>query len=190
MKAALKRATLCITAVLLAGCATQERLTTVETRNESVGHQRLRPEGSGGAGQIQPYTLAATEGYRMPQLYAAPDPEVGERDPRTALPPTTVCLQVVVDAEGKVDRTQPLTDRSACTAGTLTENAPLLQAAQEAVAHWKYFPAAVCHFAPGKVPDERGCEGAERVNPVAVTLQYAFTFEIVKGQHVVRTQGR
>jgi hypothetical protein len=74
-------------------------------------------------------------------------------------------------------------------AGAAGENAPLLQAAQEAVAMWKYSSAAVCHFAAGKVPADRGdCRGAERVEPVAVTLQYAFTFEIVKGQHVVRMQ--
>nr|WP_278252833.1 hypothetical protein [Stenotrophomonas maltophilia] len=178
-------------AALLVGCATQGRLTTVDTRSENVGHQRLRSDAGGGAGQIQPYTLAASEGYRMPQLHTAPDPVVGERDPRTSLPPTTVCLQVVVDAQGSVERSMPLTDRSECSAGGAPENAPLLQAAQEAVAMWKYSSAAVCHFAPGQVPADRGdCRSAERVEPVAVTLQYAFTFEVVKGQHVVRTQGR
>ncbi|AWH18980.1 hypothetical protein C1922_17535 [Stenotrophomonas sp. ZAC14D2_NAIMI4_7] len=182
---------LCLLAALLAGCASHERLTTVDTRNESVGHQRLQPDAAGGAGQVQPYTLAASEGYRMPQLYAAPDPVVGERDPRTALPPTTVCLQVVVDAQGGVERSMPLTDRTECSAGAATENAPLLQAAQDAVAQWKYSSAAVCRFAPGKVPKDRSdCQGADSIEPVAVTLQYAFTFEIVKGQHVVRTQGR
>ena len=116
---------------------------------------------------------------------------MGERDPRTSLPPTTVCLQVVVDAQGSVARSIPLTARSECSAGEAPENAPLLQAAQEAVAMWKYSSAAVCHFAPGKVPADRGdCRSAERVEPVAVTLQYAFTFEVVEGQHVVRTQGK
>lgn len=178
-------------AALLAGCASQQHLTTVDTRNENVGHQRLQPAAAGAAGQIQAYTLGASEGYRMPQLYAAPDPVVGERDPRTALPPTTVCLQVVVDAQGLVERSMPLTDRRECSAGSATENAPLLQAAQEAVAQWKYSPAAVCQFAAGKVPANRGdCQGADSIEPVAVTLQYAFTFEIVRGQHRVRTQGR
>jgi hypothetical protein len=185
------RITLLLAAGMLAGCATQERLTTVDTRNESVGHQRLQAEGKGGSGQVQAYTLGATEGYRMPQLYAAPDPQIGDRDPRTELAPTTICLQVVIDAEGAVERSLALVDRSECAAGAAIENAPLLQAAQQAVSMWKYSPAAVCHFAPGKVPSDRGdCEGAERVEPVPVSLLYAFTFEIVKGQHVVRTQGK
>ena len=187
----MKGAPLCIAAVLLAGCATRERVTTVDTRSENVGHQRLRAADGDGSGQIQPYTLAASEGYRMPQLHTAPDPVVGGNDPRTSLPPTTVCLQVVVDAQGRVERSQPLTDRSECSAGTVAENGPLLQAARDAVAQWKYSSAAVCRFAPGKEPKDRSdCQGADSIEPVAVTLQYAFTFEIVKGQHVVRTQGR
>ncbi|MBH1568001.1 hypothetical protein I5U58_11570 [Stenotrophomonas maltophilia] len=187
----MKRAPLLMMAVLLAGCAPQDRLTTADTRSENVGHQRLRPDAGGGTGQIQPYALAASEGYRMPQLHTAPDPVVGERDPRTSLPPTTVCLQVVVDAQGSVARSIPLTDRSECSAGEAPENAPLLQAAQEAVAMWKYSSAAVWHFAAGKVPADRGdCRSAERVEPVAVTLQYAFTFEVGKGQQTVRTQGK
>jgi len=186
-----KRAPLLMMAVLLAGCATQDRLTTADTRSENVGHQRLRPDAGGGTGQIQPYALAASEGYRMPQLHTAPDPVVGERDPRTSLPPTTVCLQVVVDAQGSVERSIPLTDRSECSAGEAPENAPLLQAAQEAVAMWKYSSAAVCHFAAGKVPADRGdCRSAERIEPVPVSLLYAFTFEVVKGQQTVRMQGK
>jgi hypothetical protein len=186
-----KRAPLLMMAVLLAGCATQDGLTTADTRSENVGHQRLRPDAGGGTGQIQPYALAASEGYRMPQLHTAPDPVVGERDPRTSLPPTTVCLQVVVDAQGSVERSIPLTDRSECSAGEAPENAPLLQAAQEAVAMWKYSSAAVCHFAAGKVPADRGdCRSAERIEPVPVSLLYAFTFEIVKGRQTVRTQGK
>jgi len=186
-----KRAPLLMMAVLLAGCATQDRLTTADTRSENVGHQRLRPDAGGGTGQIQPYALAASEGYRTPQLHTAPDPVVGERDPRTSLPPTTVCLQVVVDAQGSVERSIPLTDRSECSAGEAPENAPLLQAAQEAVAMWKYSSAAVCHFAAGKVPADRGdCRSAERIEPVPVSLLYAFTFEVVKGQQTVRTQGK
>ncbi len=187
----MKRAPLLMMAVLLAACATQDRLTTADTRSENVGHQRLRPDAGGGTGQIQPYALAASEGYRMPQLHTAPDPVVGERDPRTSLPPTTVCLQVVVDAQGSVERSIPLTDRSECSAGEAPENAPLLQAAQEAVAMWKYSSAAVCHFAAGKVPADRGdCRSAERVEPVPVSLLYAFTFEVVKGRQTVRTQGK
>lgn len=171
---------------LLAGCATTPQLSTVDTRAENVGHQRLPPAAGGGSGAVQAYEMQPGEGYRMPQLYAGPDPVVGARDPRTELAPTTVCLQVVVDAEGRVERSVPLSDREVCKPGVAAENAPLLAAAQEAVARWRYTPAAVCHFAAGKVPDNRGdCTAAERIEPVAVSLLYAFTFEIVHGRQVV-----
>lgn len=174
-----------------AGCTSVERLTTVERRDENVDHQRLRAQPAGGGAQVAEYALQATEGYRMPQLNAAPDPVVGARDPRRELAPTRVCLQVVIDAEGRVERSLPLTDRSECSAGIEAQNAPLLEAAQEAVAMWRYAPAAVCHFAKGQVPADRGdCRSAVRVEPVPVSLLYAFTFEIVKGQHVVHREGR
>lgn len=178
--------------LLLAGCAGHDQITTMDTRAENVDHQRLTPNGSpNGGGKVETYQLGPTEGYRMPQLYAAPDPVVGERDPRRALAPTMVCLQVVIDAQGRVERSVPLSDRSECLAGNAAENAPLMQAAQEAVAMWRYSPAAVCHFPPQRVPTDRGnCEGAERIEPVPVSLLYGFTFEIVKGQHVVHRQGR
>jgi len=178
-------------AVAVAGCAGHGQISTVDTRAENVDHQRLMPAAGGGSGQIAAYALKPTEGYRMPQLYAAPDPVVGARDPRRELAPTRVCLQVVVDAQGRVERSLPLADRSECEAGAAPENAALLEAAQAAVAQWRYSPAAVCHFAAGTVPREPGdCEGAERVEPVPVSLLYAFTFEIVHGQHTVRRQSR
>ncbi|WP_306990411.1 hypothetical protein [Stenotrophomonas sp. SORGH_AS_0282] len=174
----------------VAGCAGHDRLTTVDSRAETVGHQRLRADATGGPGQVEAYTLKPSEGYRMPQLYAAPDPVLGDRDPRRELPPTTVCLQVVVSADGAVERSVPVSDRSECIAGAATENRVLVEAAQEAVAMWRYSPAAVCHFAAGRrAPADRSdCRDAERVEPVAVSLFYAFTFEIVHGQHTVKTR--
>lgn len=175
--------------VAVAGCAGHDRLTTVDSRAETVGHQRLRVDATGGSGQVEAYTLKPSEGYRMPQPYAAPDPVLGERDPRRELPPTTVCLQVVVSADGAVERSVPVSDRSECIAGAAAENRVLVEAAREAVAMWRYSPAAVCHFAAGHAPaDGSDCRDAERVEPVAVSLFYAFTFEIVHGQHTVKTR--
>ncbi|WP_313345947.1 hypothetical protein [Stenotrophomonas sp.] len=183
----------CLPAVALlvgvAGCAGHDRLRTVDTRAETVDLQQLRPEGGGGAGRVEAYVLNAGEGYRMPQLYAAPDPVLGDRDPRRELAPTKVCLQVVVDAEGNVQRSLPLTDRDDCAAGKAPENAALVQAAQDAVAMWRYTPAAVCRFAAGTGPASNGgCTGAAQVEPVPVSLFYAFTFEIVKGTQTVTTR--
>ncbi|MNK17852.1 hypothetical protein D3C87_360490 [compost metagenome] len=181
-------------ALLMSGCAAHQSLPTtdtVDTRTENVNLRRLQSDGGGGAGAVQPYQLQPSQGYRMPQLYAAPDPVLGDRDPRRELQPTMVCLQVVVDADGRVERSVTLLDRAECTAGGMPENAPLVEAAQAAVAQWRYSPAAVCHYRAGHVQGDRGdCSGAERVEPVPVSLLYAFTFEIVKGKQTVHRQGR
>jgi hypothetical protein len=176
-------------ALVVAGCAGRDQITTVDTRAENVGHQRLAPQqDAAGGAAIGTFELGAAEGYRMPQLYAGPQPVVGDRDPRQELPPTRICLQVVVNADGRVERSVLLNDRTECAAGALHENAVLVQAAQEAVAQWRYSSAAVCHFAAGKVPEDRGdCRGAERIEPVPVSLLYAFTFEVVRGQQTVTT---
>jgi hypothetical protein len=173
----------------VAGCAGHDRLGTVDTRAEKVDLRQLRSEGRGSAGRVEAYVLNPGEGYRMPQLNIAPDPVVGDRDPRRELAPTVVCLQVVIDAEGRVERSLPLNDRDECGAGNAPENAVLVQAAQEAVALWRFTPAAVCHFAAGTLPPANGsCSDAAHVEPVAVSLFYAFTFEIVHGQQMVRTK--
>lgn len=117
---AMKRLSVLVAGTLsLAGCATHERLTAQDTRAENVDHQRLqvRRDG-GGAGAVEAYALRPTEGYRMPQLHTAPPPVLGNADPRQELAPTRVCLQLVVDAEGRVERSLPLADRPECEAGT------------------------------------------------------------------------
>lgn len=185
-----RRSVFVVGAMLLSGCATHEHLTAQDTRAENVDHQRLqvRRDGSG-AGAIEVYALRPTEGYRMPQLHTAPPPVLGNADPRQELAPTRVCLQLVVDAEGRVERSLPLADRPECEAGLAAVNLPLLQAAQHAVAMWRFSPAALCHFPAGSAPrDATDCDGAERIEPVPVSLLYAFTFEIVKGRQYVRSQ--
>lgn len=183
----MKRGAALLLLVLLAACAGHDRLTAVDTRNEQVDHQRLQADAHVGAGAIEAYQLRPSEGYRMPQLHTAPTPVVGDRDPRRNLAPTMICLQVVVDAKGVVERSLPLFDRDECKAGRAPENNMLLQAAQEAVAKWEFAPAAVCHFAAGEPAADRGdCTGAEHVEPVPVSLLYAFTFEIVQGRQYVR----
>ncbi len=55
----MKSAALIMAAALLVGCASQDRLTTVDTRSENVGHQRLQPQAGSGGGQSQVYSLGA-----------------------------------------------------------------------------------------------------------------------------------
>jgi hypothetical protein len=167
-----------------AGCATRPAATEDVADTYNIGQRLLQAESTGGqGGGVQPYTLAASEVFRMPRPTHAPPPELPALQGRQSMPPVTVCLNVVVDEQGQVQRSFPLLAHSQCGAGNDADNGHLLQAAADAVRHWRFAPAAICHFAPGTSPAApEGCVGAAKVEAVPVTLPYAFTFEIVQGQ--------
>ncbi|SBV36691.1 conserved exported hypothetical protein [uncultured Stenotrophomonas sp.] len=179
------RLSMMLSLLLLAGCATSPVAEPEPVA--SIGQRLLAAESGGGqAGQVQPYELSRREVFRMPEPLHAPLPELPASASRQSLPPVTVCLNVVVDAQGQVQRGFPLLAHSQCGAGNDARNGALLQAAADAVRGWRFRPAAICRFAPGTSPVAEDCTGAAQVEAVPVTLPYAFTFEVVQGQAQVR----
>ena len=88
-----------------------------------------------------------------------------------------------------MERSAPLLAHSACGAGSDTANAGLLQAALAATSGWSFEPAAVCYYAAGvTAPSNGDCSNASRIEVVPVTLAYAFTFEVVEGKALVRSE--
>lgn len=172
---------------LMVGCASRPALDEGMVGRHSIGQQLLAPESNGGsAGEVQPYVLAPTETFRMPEPLHAPPPELPAGYEVQTLPATTVCVRVIIDAAGDVVRTEPLLNHSHCADGEEAANAPLLQAALAAPMRWSFRPAALCHFPAGQRAASPGnCEGA-KVEEVAVTLAYAFTFEVEYGRASVR----
>ncbi len=182
-----------LAALLCAGCASGPPASEVveeATYNLNQHRQMLRRESTGAAGEIQPYQLAASEAFRMPVALQAEDPVLPPDQLGRSLAPTTVCVNVIVDAQGQVQRSEPLVAHSACRAGADAANAGLLQAVVAATTQWRFQPAATCHYPPGRVPPAADdCSGATREENVPVTLAYAFTFEVVEGRAMVRRQG-
>ncbi|MGB3394343.1 MAG: hypothetical protein WA956_11095 [Stenotrophomonas sp.] len=183
------RLSMVLPVLLLAGCATSPVAEEAKPVS-SIGQRLLVPESGGGQpGQVQPYELSGREVFRMPEPLHAPLPELPALASRQSLPPVTVCLNVIVDAHGQVQRGFPLLTHSQCGAGNDAGNAALLQAAIDAVRNWRFRPAAICRFAPGVLPAAaEDCAGAGQVEEVPVTLPYAFTFEVVQGQAQVRLE--
>ncbi len=175
----------------LAGCVATTPVIEEPDNRYNVGHRLLTPESGGGAaGAIQAYTLAASETFRMPEPVQSSPPVMPADYVRQTLPPTTLCVRVIVAADGGVERVEPLLEHANCVAGRELEHASLLQASIAAATQWTFRPAAICHFSPGSEPIAQGdCTGAVRVEDVPVTLLYAFTFEVVKGEARVRSQG-
>lgn len=185
-------ATILALALLLSACATHPLDQTQDTlvRNANVDQRMLTPEGGNGAGKIERYALAPTEVFRMPQPVQADNPALPADSPRQTLAPTTVCARVILDARGAVLRAEPLADRDECAAGAQPDNADLVQAMLAQVRQWRFEPAAVCHFSAAHPPaDPERCDGAQSVEPVPVTLLYAFTFEVEQGRVRVERGG-
>ena len=179
----------CLPALLLGGCASVDGQ-WAEQRSDSVDQRLLAPAASvAGAAQVEQYRMQAGQAFRMPLLHDNADPALPADTPRRSLPPTVICVRVIIDASGAVQRSEPLLDRAECQAGADPANADLLQAVSDAVRGWQYIPAAVCHY-PGPPPARVGdCAGAERIEEVAVTLNYAFTFQMERGQVQVQRGG-
>ncbi len=128
-------------ALLLSGCASHvpKEAPQPTQRIDSVD-QRMLETGFGaapGAAAVQSYRMQPQEVFRMPQPLQAPTPQLPSASPRRTLAPTTVCVRVILSAQGMVERSALLNDRPDCSAGAQLEMADLLQAVQDAVAQWR-----------------------------------------------------
>ncbi|NYF20578.1 hypothetical protein HDC36_002039 [Xanthomonas sp. JAI131] len=184
----LHRICLASACLCLASCASQPQREQTQ-RLDSVDQRLLAPRGDGApGGAITAYTMQPQQVFRMPQPLDAPTPQLPADSPRRTLAPTTVCVRVILSAQGAVQRSEPLRDREECRAGALADNADLLQAVQQEVARWRFVPAAICTYAdPAQRPAMEGrCDDAVSVEEVPVTLAYAFTFEVREGKASVQ----
>ncbi|MFA0924733.1 energy transducer TonB [Xanthomonas fragariae] len=106
-----------------------------------------------------------------------------------ALPPSVICLRVVVGADGRVPSSTPLEQPPLCPAQASLD--PLmLQAARSAVATWRFEPGLRCLFpdVETKRTTYGSCgESPSRAEPV--TLTYRFVFEQRDGKGTVRIGG-
>ncbi|QNH20101.1 hypothetical protein HEP73_00999 [Xanthomonas sp. GW] len=184
----LRRICLASLCLCLAGCASQPQREQTQ-RLDSVDQRLLAPSGDGApGGAITAYTMQPQQVFRMPQPLDAATPQLPADSPRRTLAPTTVCVRVVLSAQGAVQRSEPLHDREECSAGALADTADLLQAVQQEVARWRFVPAAICTYAdPAQRPAVEGrCDDAVSVEEVPVALAYAFTFEVREGKASVQ----
>ncbi|WP_045737213.1 hypothetical protein [Xanthomonas sp. MUS 060] len=177
----------------LVGCASHVPRAPVQPsqRLASVEQQMLdsRVPAAAGAAQVLRYQMQSQQVFRMPQPLRTPTPQLPADSPRRSLAPTMLCVRVILSAQGAVERSEPLNDRPECSAGAQAEMADLQQAVREAVAAWRFVPAAICTYAdPAQQPAVEGrCDDAASVKEVPVTLAYAFTFAVREGKATVRS---
>lgn len=175
-------------ALALAACASQSERTE---RSRHVGQRMLQPiDQQGDAADIAPtWEKGPNQVFRYPEPIDNTLPSLPADSKRPRLAPTTICVRLEIAETGAVRRVDALDDRAECQAGSLPENADLMQAVRERLLQWTFVPFAVCTWPPDK-PAYRdangGCTGAIKIEPQPVSLLYAFTFEIREGKVVVR----
>lgn len=187
-----RRAVTALVLVALMGCASHgERLEAVEqvVRSRHVDQRMLMPNATAGAATaVATYQMRPQESFRMPQALNDATPQLPTDSPRQSLAPMTICVRAVVSEQGQVQRVDALDDRDECHAGNAAENADLLQTVRDGVLQWTFAPAAVCTWEAGTPApvNEDDCIGAAKIEPVPVSLLYAFTFEIREGKATVQ----
>jgi hypothetical protein len=182
---------LMLAAFVLTACAGRAvRDDTRSVYTQDVGHQVLPPQPAvAGSSAIQSYSPQPLERFRMPEALLAPTPTLPESALIAELAPTRICARVAIAADGSVMFADNLSTRVECLAGNDPDNAALVEAMLTAVRGWRFQPAAMCRYNTGApMPhDEDSCDGAQQIEPVPVTLQFAFTFEVREGRAQVRT---
>ena len=150
-------------------------------RTDSITQRLLLPEAAGR------YDMAAHQAFVYPVPIDMAGPVFPSSGMPRELPPLTVCVAFVVDAEGRATQISPLR-QSGCDDGTAQ---PLLRdAALSAVTGWVFEPAMFCDYPDAASRDRdwngHGCAGDRvQARAVPVSLAYAFTFEIREGRQRV-----
>ena len=154
---------------LLGGCV---------TRTAGVEQRLILPEGSAR------YEMSDHQAFVYPAPQGNQPPAFPEALERRELAPTTLCASFVVDAGGAVRDVALLEDAGCAVAASQ----PVLGGAVlEAVSAWRFEPAMFCTYPDAATRNRdwngHGCAGeVAEARPVAVTLAYAFTFEVRNGR--------
>ncbi|MBE2291681.1 MAG: hypothetical protein J0L89_07390 [Xanthomonadales bacterium] len=158
--------------LLLGACA---------TRTAGVEQRLILPEGG------KRYEMADSQAFVFPMAQGNPPPGFPDDFGARELPPTTLCAKFVVAPDGAV-RDAAMLDDPGCI--DPASEPKLASAVLLAVSGWRFEPAVFCNYPDAATRDRdwtgRGCAGdTVEALPVAVTLAYAFTFEVRNGRRQV-----
>lgn len=165
----------------LLACAFVLTASACAHRTAGVEQRLILPEGGAR------YEMADNQAFVFPVGQGNPPPGFPQGFGARDLAPTTLCAKFVADASGEV-RDVGLLQEPGCVDPA---SQPLLAAAVlDAVSAWRFEPAMFCTYPDAATRDRdwngHGCAGATlEARPVAVTLAYAFTFEVRNGKRQV-----
>lgn len=163
------KAAIGLAALLLAGCASS--VETVQPR------MLLQP----GAAK---YQMPPLDLFVMPIELEAPVPGFPDAVTAAEVPAVEACAELWLSVDGEVTHVAAVHDLPGCSGADDPGAAPFQRSVLEALRHWSFTPARICHFRE----DQRGqrargdCRGDVAVQRVPVRLAYAFRFERHKGR--------
>jgi hypothetical protein len=119
-----------------------------------------------------------------------PSPAFPETFNLRDLPPTVVCVRLSISEHGAISDAAVLHQEGECGFRATEVGRQLEQAVLSTLRQWRFEPASICTYADlaskERDKNETGCngEGATAMQ-VAISLGYAFTFEIANGKRKV-----
>lgn len=136
------------------------------------------------------YELDPRQAFIYPSPLENVSPAFPESFNQSNLPPTVVCVRLSISEQGEVNDAVALYQEGECGSQATDISRQLEQAVLATLRQWRFEPASICTYpdlaSKEQDKNETGCngEGAAAVQ-VAVSLGYAFTFEIANGKRKV-----
>ena len=136
------------------------------------------------------YELDPRQAFIYPSPVANPSPAFPDSFSQSELPPTVVCARLSISEQGAVNDATALHQEGECGPQTTEVSRQLEKAVIATLRQWSFEPASICTYpdlsSKERDKNETGCNGAGvTATQVAVSLGYAFTFEIANGKRKV-----
>lgn len=136
------------------------------------------------------YELDPRQAFIYPSPLENPSPAFPESFNQNDLPPTVVCARLSISEQGAVNDVAALHQQGECGSQTTDISRQLEQAVITTLRQWRFQPASICTYpdlaSKEQDKNETGCNGeGATAAQVAVSLGYAFTFQIANGKRKV-----
>ncbi|HEX5755834.1 MAG TPA: hypothetical protein VFY12_05725 [Arenimonas sp.] len=168
-------AALALAALASAGCSSRSR-GVMPAPDTDVGVALIVPTG---AERMQ---LQANQAFQMAFPVHDPLPDYPVGLIAAGHDEIAVCVDIVITAEGTLDRATSLFAQPQCPLDANSLPEPFVSATLAAVRQWRFVPAEVCRFPEG-VEVNRECIGEDvTLHPVPIRMGLVFTFRLVDGR--------
>ncbi len=136
------------------------------------------------------YELDPRQAFIYPSPLENASPAFPDSFNQDELPPTVVCVRLSISEQGAVNDAATLRQQGECGSQGTDASRQLEQAVLTTLRQWRFEPASICTYpdlaSKEQDKNETGCNGeGATATQVAVSLGYAFTFEIANGKRKV-----